>query len=213
MGGGGGRGGGERERERERDRETDRQTDRQRQRQRQTDRKTETESWADLAGVKCKRSITPGSFLCSSQLFPTAVSIKLGSKLQPFNDAIISAETNGSCGVGELLYDNDDFFRVEQATPDCPLLLTTNRNTAMHRLPPLRWNAPKCGCVHFRYGALSTTAFLPQNLFKQREREREREREGGGGGRRGRGGEGEGEEEGRRGRSEPNNKSISRQGR
>ena len=95
----------------------------------------------------------------------TAVSIKLGSKLQPFNDAIISAETNGSCGVGELLYDNDDFFRVEQATPDCPLLLTTNRNTAMHRLPPLRWNAPKCGCVHFRYGAVSTTVSL--SLKKQ----------------------------------------------
>nr|KAG5694097.1 hypothetical protein BaRGS_033716 [Batillaria attramentaria] len=76
--------------------------------------------------------------------------MKVGSQVIPFSDAVITAETNGSCGVGELHYDSDDFYQVKQDSQDCPLLLTTNRKSVMQQLPPLRWRAPKCGCVHFR---------------------------------------------------------------
>ena len=95
-------------------------------------------------------SIDYFKFTFQSRPVVSTVSIKLGSKLLPFSDAFVSAETNGSCGVGQLIYDSSDFFRVEQAHTDCPLLLTTNRKSVMQRLPPLRWKAPLCGCVHFR---------------------------------------------------------------
>lgn len=85
------------------------------------------------------------------------VSVKLGSRLLPFSDAVISLETNGSCGVGELIYDNNDFFQVDQPRSDCPLLLMTNRKSVMQNLPPLRWKAPQCGCVHFRVMILESS--------------------------------------------------------
>jgi len=80
-----------------------------------------------------------------------AVRVHTTARGNKFNDAVlvvdpVSKHDNPECGVGSWIIEDPNKL---YSPSDCPDVVTTQQKEPMGRAH-FEWQAPSCGCVHFR---------------------------------------------------------------